>query len=310
MIGRRRFIAITAGAGISALRGQWASASPSTPPLYRWRGVALGAAASIAIAHPDARRLVGLAQAEISRLEGIFSLHRTGSALSRLNAQGRLTAPPFELVELLSICDTLNMATDGAFDPTVQPLWALYAESFATGSPPTRAAIADALGKTGWHNVRVSAQEVTFAADGVALTLNGIAQGYISDKVATLLRGQGVTDTLVNMGEIVAMGRQPDGKPWRVGIADPSDPDRAREYRLLENRAIATSAPLGTVFDNAGAVGHILDPRTGHPGARWRQVSVVAPQASRADGLSTAFCLMDEPAIRQASRGLQVDLLP
>ncbi|MHA1571143.1 MAG: FAD:protein FMN transferase, partial [Alphaproteobacteria bacterium] len=234
----------------------------------------------------------------------------TDSALSRLNAQGRLAAAPFELIELLSICDTLNHVTDGAFDPTVQPLWALYAAKFSAGSPPTKTEIADTLGKTGWRHVRISAQEVAFAKDGVALTLNGIAQGYISDKVAALLRRQGVTDTLVNMGEIVALGRHPDGQPWRIGIADPSDQNQARNYRRLENRAIATSAPLGTVFDGAGSVGHILDPRTGYPGARWRQVSVIAPQASRADGLSTAFCLMDEDQIRQASFGLQVDLLP
>lgn len=309
MINRRRFISITAGAGLSALCGP-AAASPSSPPLYRWRGIALGAAASIAIAHEDAPRLVALAQAEIARLEAIFSLYRTDSALSRLNAHGRLTAPPFELIELLSICESLHGMTEGAFDPTVQPLWALYAQSFSAGSQPTKSEIAETLRKTGWRHVRVSAREVAFAADGAALTLNGIAQGYISDKVAALLRRQGVTDTLVNMGEIVAMGRQPDGRPWRVGIANPSDPAQARKHHRLENRAIATSAPLGTVFDHAGSVGHILDPRTGYPGAKWRQVSVLAPQAARADGLSTAFCLMDEREIRQASAGLQVDLLP
>ena len=231
MIGRRRFISITAGAGLTALAGPLAMASSSTAPMYRWRGIALGAAASLAIAHQDAPRLVALAQAEIARLEAIFSLYRPDSALSRLNAQGRLAAPPFELVELLSICDSLNDITGGAFDPTVQPLWALYAQSYSAGSPPTKTQIAEALGKTSWRHVRVSAQEVAFATDGVALTLNGIAQGYISDKVAALLRRQGVTNTLANMGEIVAVGRQPDGKPWRVGLATPPDPAPARNYR-------------------------------------------------------------------------------
>lgn len=63
------------------------------------------------------------------------------------------------------------------------------------------------------------------------------------------------------------------------------------------------------IMTRGPGVGLALDPRTGRPGARWRQVSVIAPEAARADGLSTAFCLMEEPDIHRASAGLQVDLL-
>jgi len=309
MIGRRRFISIAAGAGLGALIGGTASGAPPRTPFYRWKGAAMGAAASIAIAHEDAAGLVKRARDEISRLEAIFSLYRPDSALSRLNAEGHLAAPPIELIELLSICDTLHDLTGGAFDPTVQPLWGLYAEKHAAGMAPSNQEINDTLAKTGWRHVAVAPEEVAFMTNGMALTLNGIAQGYISDKVAALLQNAGVKDVLVDIGEIIALGRQPDGADWRVGIADPSDPIRARTYRHLANLAIATSAPLGTVFDTDGTVGHILDPRTGRPAGKWRQVSVIAPKASRADGLSTAFCLMEAPEIRRASVGLQVDLL-
>ncbi len=309
MIGRRRFISIAAGAGLGALAGPIAASSPTGDSLHRWRGTALGAAASITIAHDDAARLAARAQAEVARLEAIFSLYRADSALSRLNVAGRLAAPPLELVELLSACDALHGITGGAFDPTVQPLWALYAERFAAGAAPAEREIDETLGRTGWRHVVISPREVAFTAAGMALTLNGIAQGYIADKVAALLRRAGVSNVLVDMGEIVALGRQPDDLPWRIAIADPSDPTRVHKYRHLSGRAIATSAPLGTVYDTAGTVGHILDPRTGRPGGRWRQVSVTAPAATRADGLSTAFCLMAEPDIRRAATGVQVDLL-
>jgi len=309
MIGRRRFVSIAAGAGLSALIGGNAKGAPSGTPLYRWKGVAMGAAASIAIAHENAAALVERAQAEISRLEAIFSLYRTDSALSRLNAKGRLAAPPPEMIELFALCDALHALTGGAFDPTIQPLWKLYAESLAVGTSPSDREIEQALAKTGWRHVVADSNEVAFTTPSLAVTLNGIAQGYISDKIAALLRSEGVSNVLVDIGEIVALGHQPDGTGWRIGIADPSNPGRARTYRRLANSAIATSAPLGTVFDTEGSVGHILDPRTGRPAGRWRQVSVIAPAAARADGLSTAFCLMEEPDIRRAARGLQVELV-
>lgn len=306
MIGRRRMIAITAGAGLATALGPRARAVAPTVPLHRWTGIALGASASITIAHDDAPRLVALAQAEIERLEAIFSLYRTDSALSRLNAAGHLAAPPFEMLELLSLCDTLHGLTGAAFDPTIQPLWALYARRHAEGASPTAAEIEATRQLIGWGLVDVAPDAVVLKKPGAALSLNGIAQGYIADRVADLLRGQGVSDVLVDMGEIVALGHRPDGRPWNVGLADVADPERATSFRRLSNSAIATSAPLGTVFDRAGAVGHILDPRTGRPGGKWRQVSVIAPQAARADGLSTAFCLMEEVDIQRASAGVEV----
>ncbi len=67
----------------------------------------------------------------------------------------------------------------------------------------------------------------------------------------------------------------------------------------------ATSAPRGTVFDAAGQVGHILDPRNGRPGGSWRQVTVTASNAALADGLSTAFCLMSEAGVNRMSDGFR-----
>ena len=117
---RRRFLAISAAAACLAGRPLAAAATP----LVTWRGQALGAAASITLAHPDralAQRLLAACAAEIQRLERIFSLYRPDSAISRLNAAGRLEAPPLELVELLARCAELSALTHGTFDATVQP---------------------------------------------------------------------------------------------------------------------------------------------------------------------------------------------
>lgn len=294
-LSRRRLISISASAGGALLLGGKVSATPLT----RWRGVALGASASIVLRHPEAERIIDAAQKEIARLEDIFSLHRPASALSRLNAAGRLDRPPFELIELLGLCGTVHAATGGLFDPTIQPLWATYAEHLAQGRRPDQEAVRAALSSVGWAGVAVASDAITFARPGMALTLNGIAQGYIADRVVALLRGEGLTDVLVDTGELRALGGHPDGGGWPVAL---DDGRQLHETRLsLREMALASSSPLGTVLDAEGQVGHILDPLTGaSAGPQWHLVSVTAPAAATADALSTALCLMTRDAMSAA----------
>jgi thiamine biosynthesis lipoprotein len=121
----------------------------------------------------------------------------------------------------------------------------------------------------------------------MALTLNGIAQGYIADRVAEMLASEGLSNILIDTGELRALGDQPQGGAWPVKLAQGGEVS-------LAARALATSAPLGTVFDTAGSLGHILNPKTGKTAApRWRGISISAPSAALADGLSTAACLMN-----------------
>ncbi|MCC5988715.1 MAG: FAD:protein FMN transferase [Pararhodobacter sp.] len=291
---RRRFLTIAAAAaGMAALPAMPGRAG--VQPLHQWRGVALGADASITLAHPRAEAIITRALAEIARLEGIFSLHRADSALARLNADGQLAAPPFELLECLSLCATVHRASFGAFDPTVQPLWALHAESHARGHAPGEEEIAARMGRIGWQRVRFDTGAIAFARPGMALTLNGVAQGLIADKVADLLADEGLSDVLVNTGEFRALGGHPHGGDWPVTLAD-GNPQPGRV--ALRERALASSGALGTTFDTEGRFGHILDPRTGRPAVpRWRLVSVTAPRAGLADALSTAACLMDREGI-------------
>jgi thiamine biosynthesis lipoprotein len=290
---RRRFLSIAAAA--TALAGAPAAAAPVT----RWRGVALGSAASITLAHPRADRLIAAALAEIDRLEDVFSLYRPGSALARLNAAGTLEAPPLDLVECLALAGAVHHATGSAFDPTVQPLWAAYATAWAAGHPPAPQAVAAAQALTGWSGVSVAPDRVAFARPGMALTLNGIAQGFIADRVARLFAAEGLGDVLIDTGEALARGRDPFGTPWEAVL-----PDGRREP--LSDTALATSAPLGTAFDAAGTQGHILDPATGRPAApRWRFVTIAAPAAALADALSTAACLLDPAPLAKAVAGFR-----
>lgn len=279
MTTRRRFLTISAAA-LGVPRASMAE------PVYTWQGIALGARATLRLAHPDAEAISARVAAEISRLEDIFSLYRPNSSVMQLNRDARLDLPPFELLECLSLAGLVYRASDGRFDPTVQPVWACYAEASAQGKPPENEALSRAALKIGWDRVRIGAAAIELGPD-MALTLNGIAQGYIADRVAYMLMAEGLTNVLIDTGEFRAVGAHPDGRPWPVTLAGGG-------VVPLETRALATSAPLGTTFDEGARVGHILDPRTGQPAqGRWREISVSAASAAVADALSTAACLLE-----------------
>lgn len=299
MIARRRVLTVLGGA--AALAMGRAEAADRGLRLSRWRGVALGAPALIALAHPEADRLLDLARAEIARLEAVFSLHLPDSALARLNAQGRLAAPPPDLVAALALARDLHEASDGAFDPSVQPLWALHARSHASGGPPHPRDLDAARRRLGFRAVRIEADHLALPRPGMALTLNGLAQGWIADSVAAVLSAEGLSGAMVHTGEIRAIGPDPDGRPWNVALRDGAG--RPAGAAGLSAGALATSAPLGTVFDAAGAYGHLLDPRSGRALGAGPALTVAAPSAALADGLSTAGCLMPRAAFETLLSG-------
>lgn len=300
---RRRFIRITAAAsGLGLLPAghvAWAGAGPVV-----WRGTMLGASATMELHHEDrgeAERLVSLATSEARRLERLFSLYLKDSALVELNRTGILVDPAPEMVDLLAISKHYANLTGGSFDVTVQPLWGLYAGHFsrddADPAGPAPGAVQAALACVGSARLSVSRDRIAMP-HGMAVTLNGIAQGYVTDKIVELLRANGVGQSLVDMGETRAIGSRPDGHPWEVGIADPEVAGRTEAVLPIVDRAVSTSGAYGFRFDSDGRFNHLFDPRTGRCAARYRSVTTVARSATAADALSTAFSLLPEESIR------------
>lgn len=278
MLNRRRFLSIAAT--VALLPG-----AAGAVPLHVETGIALGARVTLRLAHPDAPALAGAAMEEIRRLERIFSLYLPGSDLVRLNAESRLDGPPFELLECLTLAGAVHDASGGRFDPTVQTLWRAEAEARERGAPLTVAERGAALARTGWDRIRLAPDRIVLEP-GTTLTLNGIAQGYIADRVVAFLAARGLTEALIDTGEMAALDAPSQGG-WPVRLPDGSGVG-------LRHRALATSAPLGMTFGGDGRTSHILDPLSGRPAPeRWRSVSITAPAAAVADALSTAACLLE-----------------
>jgi thiamine biosynthesis lipoprotein len=269
----RRQLLISAGAtGVVGCLGAGIT-SRGSKPVFRWRGSAMGGEARIVLYGVDrdtAKAAMTAAAQEIERLEMIFSLHRAGSELSRLNSKGILLAPSRDLVDVLRAAQDWRRRTEGAFDPTVQPLWQAAAKN---------ADLKAAMSTVG-NKIDVSSTQVTLPA-GAALTLNGIAQGTIADRVTEILHRYGLDDVVINAGELRLPGRtrRPIGIPSAKAVVD------------VAEVAIATSEPRALIFDQSADRHHLFDPRTGESPNYWKSLSVFAPTAEMADALSTAFAV-------------------
>ena len=185
-----------------------------------------------------------------------------------------------------------------------------FARPGADPRGPAEADIARGRALVDYRAIEIAPAEVRFARPGMAITLNGIAQGYITDRVAALLQDAGMGNVLLDIGEVWALGRHPDGRPWRVGLRHAAEPETVARTLALADRAVATSAGVASPFDASGRHHHLFDPATGRPAPTAGQVSVIAPRASMADALSTALAVSPPAkAATYAARFPEIEVL-
>ncbi len=300
VVSRRGALTIIAGAAAMSVPG---SGHARDVRLFEWRGTALGSDARIALYHSDRDRAdaaIAASLAEIERLENQFSLYRPNSALGQLNRFGVLERPSLDMVWLLAESRRFSILSGGAFDVTVQPLWQLYAEHFAAHpgdtDGPAEARIAQARALVNQRNILISPERIVLKP-GMAATLNGIAQGYITDRIADLLRARGWSNILIDLGETRALDDHPDGRPWSIAIRDPKRPGQFLTRLSLHDKAVATSAGAATAFDGSGRYHHLFAPKTGRSACAYKAVTVVADRAVTADALSTAVFTIPQPEL-------------
>jgi len=295
---RRRFIKILATSTAGMSLGQSLRARGLQP--VRRRGYALGAEGRFTL-YTDrparAQRTLDACFAEIRRLEALFSLYDDQSELCRLNRVGFLKNPSPDWRALLRAVDRAHRQTDGLFDPSIQPLWKAYEAHFQANpeSGGLDGSELDAiLARTGWAKVSHDPDGIRFGQPGMALSFNGIAQGFVTDRVTQILKRAGYGPVLVELGETRALGQHPEGRPWRIGIQDALDRSRIREIAELDDQALATSGAYGSPFSKDGKFHHLIHPTSGRPDTKWRSLSVIAPGATQADALSTGLSFAGE----------------
>ena len=257
----------------------------------------MGTLVSITVVSPDveaARRAVEDTFGEMDRLEGILSRHRPETPVGRLNSTGSLEGAPVELLDGLRRARRYSVLSGGAFDVTVAPLLALYASRFASGEgPPAPAQVREAAALVDHRSVRIAGASVRLDRPGMAITLDGIAKGYIVDRSVDVLVASGAERVLVDAGgDMASGGSDLIRAPWRIGVQDPHRPHGSLGVVRLAGTCIATSGDYMGAFTEDRRHHHIVDPRTGRSPDHTSSATVVASSAMDADALSTTVLVL------------------
>lgn len=281
-------------------------------------GRTMGTTYHIKIIAPPSADMAAVQQRMDRRLEKLnqsMSTYRKDSEISRFNRLSDIETPfsvSADFLKVMLVADAIHEVTGGAWDGTVHPLIDLW--GFGRSGPvdkvPSRSAIRTVLENVGFHHIDISADGfLKKRRPRVTVNLSSIAKGYGVDVVASLIKGSGYRNYLVEIGgELFAAGRRRDGKPWKVGVNLPEKSAAATDvYKALtlEDRAMATSGDYRNFVEIDGrSYSHIIDPRSGFPVNNGVvSASVIAPTCTLADGLATALMIMGpEKGIRLLNR--------
>nr|WP_086491102.1 FAD:protein FMN transferase [Novosphingobium panipatense] len=263
----------------------------------------MGTSWHIRLTEPENFDRYTLLDAIEQRLEDILaqmSHWRGDSVLGQFNSAGpgEWTALPDDFAGVMSAAFAVAEATGGAFDPAIGALVDIWGHGpMPVSAPPSKAAVAEALGISGWQRLQFDHENQSLQQPGgLRLDLSGIAKGYAVDALATLLRKHGCNHFLVEIGgELAGSGMRPDGDPWWVDLETPVE--TIAPLRLaLHQLAVATS---GDYVRGR----HTVDPRSGYPVEHAMSVSVVHRSAMLADAWATAICVEShDAAVELATR--------
>jgi thiamine biosynthesis lipoprotein len=259
--------------------------------------LAMGTFVAMTAIHPskdEAEQAIGLAFEEIDRLNSILSHYENSSAIGSFNAAGRLEHVPLEVNDLIARSLYYTQETGGAFDITVKPLVDLYKNSFDGEKKPTEDQIERTLKLVGSKNIHFQNGVMLFGQSDMAITLDGIAKGYIVDKASEILRANGVANHLINAGgDIRTSGTAARGRAWTVAVQDPTKSKQYPDVITMKDGAIATSGNYEIYYDREKLFHHIINSSTGHSPHLSSSVTVVAPTVMDADALATSVFVME-----------------
>lgn len=241
---------------------------------------------------------IDLAIAESKRIENLISDWIPTTQISQVNKNAGIKPVKVdtEVFELVERAIKISKITKGAFDISYASMDKIWKFDGSMKVMPTEEAIKQSVSKIGYQNIILDPTEQTIflKLEGMKLGLGGIGQGYIADKIKSLLFSKGCLSGIINVsGDINAWGKQPDGKPWTVGIVNPVNKNKIFATFPLTDSAVETSGSYEKfVVFNGKRYSHIIDPRTGYPATGIVSVSVFAKQTEIADALATGIFVL------------------
>jgi len=253
----------------------------------------------------EAQKAIDSSMEEMRRVEQKMSCFLPGSEVSRINKEafleGKKGSPlaegwiPLsdELFSLLEETVLLSKLTKGSFDITIFPLWKIWKFEGENSEVPGKGEIEKVLKLVNYNNVILKDGKIGFARKEMGIDLGGIAKGYAVDAAVNVLKKKNINSAMVNAGgDMYVLGRK-QGKFWRIGIRHPRREGEILGIIEVENKAVVTSGDYERFFFSGGKrYHHIINPKTGYPADECQSVTIVAEEATFADGLATGIFVL------------------
>ncbi len=284
--------------------------------LQKFAGLTQGTSYHVTVWVPgggNIEQLKSLVDQELARIDKLLSNYRDDSVLELFNRQQHTDPVKVgeEIVQLLRKAEKVSIATQGCYDLTSKPLFALWGFNGDNPAMPDPAELQRLKQRIGYDKIEIiDNQHIRKREPGIEIDISSIAQGYSVARIGRLLEQQGIENYLVEIGgELETKGSKPGGQPWRVAIERPL-PGARKLQKIITIRqkqilAVMTSGTYRHYFDEQGRrYSHILDARTAKPVTHQTvSVTVLHDDATQADAWSTALlCLGREQGIKTAEQ--------
>ena len=305
--GRRRALkigaALIAGSALSA--GGWAVWNRGRN-LYQIRRerTLMQTSVSINVFSSDptaARRAIQAAFERMATVVAVLNRFDPHSAVARLNREGHLGKPPAELRTVLAHALGVSRATNGDFDVTVGPVLDYY---LGLGcpvamTPELQRAVAEREERVGYRYIAMSEEDIRFARPRMAVTLDGIAKGYVADQGMAVLRQNGIEEALIDAGGDLRAMSGSGKRHWNVGVVDPLQTARMAAVIRIDNAGVSTSGNYEVFFTADRKLFHIINPHTGYSPLRYSSVTVVARESIESDAMGVAGFFLELPRMKE-----------
>ncbi|MFH1662906.1 MAG: FAD:protein FMN transferase [Chloroflexota bacterium] len=242
---------------------------------------------------------INTAFSRINEIESRASIFNENAEAFRLNRDGYINNPSDDLLKLTAMSQNYYWQTGGYFDITVQPLLDLWGAGELWKESPEiqQEKINEAAGIIGSDKINITKDRLSFAAEGMKITLGAIAKGYAANEAVRVLESKGIEHALVDIGsDISILGSKPGGEPWHIVIINPEDTSQSLATLALSNKSITTSGNYQRYFTPDMKVHHIMNPKTDHSANECISATVITEDGALADTLATSIFAMGPKA--------------
>ena len=272
--------------------------TPAQAKWFKTDAAIMGTAIHVELWHENAfiaRQNIKRVLDEMRRIDTLMSPFKEESELSYINRHAAIKPVKIsnELFKLIQRSIRLSEQSSGAFDITFASLGRFY--DYRKKIRPDKKQFKTYLKDINYRHIRLNPEKKTifFTRRGTKIDLGGIAKGHAVDNAIALLQQHGIREAMVSAGGDTRIIGDRHGRPWYVGIRDPRQKDKSAIVLPLSQSAISTSGDYERYFiHNKVRYHHIIRPDTGDSARELRSVSILGPDSTSCDGLSTTVFIL------------------